>query len=61
MWPMPTAIVHGWHDDDRAGGQQSSVGRESIERRCTYSTRIIDLEDQIGVICILLRNFLIAL
>jgi pimeloyl-ACP methyl ester carboxylesterase len=57
---IPTAIVHGWHDD--VVPVDNSI-RWAREHRATL--HILDsnhrLEDQIGAICILLRNFLIAL
>jgi alpha-beta hydrolase superfamily lysophospholipase len=57
---VPTAIVHGWHDD--VVPVENSI-RWARERRATL--HILDsnhrLEDQIGAICILLRNFLTAL
>ena len=60
MWPSPTAIVHGWRD---AVVPVDNVIRWSREHRATL--HILDsehrLEDQIGTICILLRNFLKAL
>jgi alpha-beta hydrolase superfamily lysophospholipase len=56
----PTAIVHGWHDD--VVPVESSV-RWAREHRATL--HVLDsnhrLEDQIGTICILLREFLKAL
>jgi pimeloyl-ACP methyl ester carboxylesterase len=56
----PTAIVHGWHDDVVP---VDNVIRWAREHRATL--HILDsghrLEHQIGVICILLRNFLSAL
>ena len=56
----PTAIVHGWHDDVVPVG--NSI-RWAKEHRATL--HIFDsnhrLEDQISVICILLRSFLTAL
>lgn len=57
---VPTAIVHGWHDD--VVPVDNSI-RWAREHRATLY--ILDsnhrLEDQIGAICILLRNFLTAL
>jgi pimeloyl-ACP methyl ester carboxylesterase len=57
---VPTAIVHGWHDD--VVPVDNSI-RWAREHRATL--HILDsnhrLEDQIGAICILLRNFLTAL
>jgi len=57
---MPTAIVHGWRDEIVP---VDNVIRWAREHRATL--HILDsehrLENQIGVICILLRNFLIAL
>jgi pimeloyl-ACP methyl ester carboxylesterase len=57
---IPTAIVHGWHDD--VVPVDNSI-RWAREHRATL--HILDsnhrLEDQIGAICILLRNFLTAL
>lgn len=57
---MPTAIVHGWHDD--VVPVDNSI-RWAREHRATL--HLLDsnhrLEDQIGAICILLRNFLLAL
>ena len=57
---VPTAIVHGWHDDVVPVG--NSI-RWAKEHRATL--HILDsnhrLEDQISTICILLRNFLTAL
>jgi pimeloyl-ACP methyl ester carboxylesterase len=57
---MPTAIVHGWHDDVVP---VDNVIRWAREHRATLHILESDhrLEDQIGVICILLRNFLSAL
>jgi pimeloyl-ACP methyl ester carboxylesterase len=57
---MPTAIVHGWHDDVVP---VDNVIRWAREHRATLHILDSDhrLEDQIGVICILLRNFLSAL
>jgi alpha-beta hydrolase superfamily lysophospholipase len=56
----PTAIVHGWHDDIVPVGHSI---RWAKEHRATL--HILDsnhrLEDQIGAICVLLRNFLTAL
>ena len=57
---VPTAIVHGWHDDVVP---VDTVIRWAREHRATL--HVLDsnhrLEDQIDVICILLRNFLSAL
>jgi pimeloyl-ACP methyl ester carboxylesterase len=57
---VPTAIVHGWHDD--VVPVDNSI-RWAREHRATL--HLLDsnhrLEDQIGAICILLRNFLLAL
>ena len=57
---VPTTIVHGWHDDIVPVG---NVIRWAREHRATL--HILDsghrLEDQIGMICILLRSFLAAL
>jgi pimeloyl-ACP methyl ester carboxylesterase len=57
---IPTAIVHGWHDE--VVPVDNSI-RWAREHRATL--HILDsnhrLEDQIGAICILLRNFLTAL
>ena len=57
---VPTAIVHGWHDDVVPAGNSIRWARE---HRATLHLLDSDhrLEDQIGVICGLLRNFLIAL
>ncbi|MEO7205332.1 MAG: alpha/beta fold hydrolase [Steroidobacteraceae bacterium] len=57
---VPTAIVHGWHDDVVP---VDNVMRWAREHRATLHVLNSDhrLEDQIGAICILLRNFLIAL
>jgi alpha/beta superfamily hydrolase len=57
---MPTVIVHGWHDDVVP---VDNVIRWAREHRATLHILDSDhrLEDQIGVICILLRNFLSAL
>jgi pimeloyl-ACP methyl ester carboxylesterase len=56
----PTTIVHGWHDE--IVPVESSV-RWAREHRATL--HVLDsghrLEDQIGAICILLREFLKAL
>ena len=56
----PTAIVHGWHD---AVVPVDNSIRWAREHR--VALHILDsdhrLEDQIGVICILLRSFLTAL
>ncbi|HMH26979.1 MAG TPA: alpha/beta fold hydrolase [Steroidobacteraceae bacterium] len=56
----PTAIVHGWHDE--VVPVDNSI-RWAREHRATLHLLDSDhrLEDQIGVICGLLRNFLIAL
>ena len=56
----PTAIVHGWHD---AIVPVDNVIRWAREHRATLHLLDSDhrLEDQISVICILLRSFLIAL
>jgi alpha/beta superfamily hydrolase len=56
----PTAIVHGWHDDVVPVG--NSI-RWAKEHRATLHILDSDhrLEDQIGAICTLLRNFLTAL
>jgi predicted alpha/beta-hydrolase family hydrolase len=56
---VPTAIVHGWHD---AVVPLDNVIRWAREHRATLHILDSDhrLEDQIGAICILLRNFLIA-
>jgi alpha/beta superfamily hydrolase len=55
--PAPTTIVHGWHDD--IVPVESSV-RWAREHRATLHVLDSDhrLEDQIGTICILLREFL---
>jgi pimeloyl-ACP methyl ester carboxylesterase len=57
---VPTAIVHGWHDD--IVPVENSV-RWAREHRATL--HVLDsnhrLEDQIGAICILLREFLLRL
>jgi pimeloyl-ACP methyl ester carboxylesterase len=54
---MPTVIVHGWHDDIVPVDNSIRWGREH-----RASLHVLDsghrLEDQIGVICQLLRNFL---
>jgi pimeloyl-ACP methyl ester carboxylesterase len=54
---VPTVIVHGWHDD--IVPVDNSI-RWAREHRATL--HVLDsghrLEDQIGVICQLLRNFL---
>jgi alpha/beta superfamily hydrolase len=57
---IPTAIVHGWRDD--VVPVDNSV-RWAREHRATLHLLDSDhrLEDQIGAICILLRNFLTAL
>jgi pimeloyl-ACP methyl ester carboxylesterase len=56
----PTAIIHGWHDEVVPVG--NSI-RWAKEHRATLHILDSDhrLEDQIGAICILLRNFLTAL
>ena len=53
----PTAIVHGWHDD--VVPVENSV-RWAREHRATLHLLDSDhrLEDQIGAICVLLREFL---
>jgi alpha/beta superfamily hydrolase len=55
----PTAVVHGWRDD--VVPVENSI-RWAREHRATL--HLLDsshrLEDQIGAICILLRNFLTA-
>jgi alpha-beta hydrolase superfamily lysophospholipase len=57
---VPTAIVHGWHDD--VVPVDNSI-RWAREHRAAL--HLLDsnhrLEDQIGAICILLRNFLTAI
>jgi pimeloyl-ACP methyl ester carboxylesterase len=57
---VPTAIVHGWRDD--VVPVENSI-RWAREHRATL--HILDsnhrLEDQIGAICLLLRNFLTTL
>jgi pimeloyl-ACP methyl ester carboxylesterase len=57
---VPTAIVHGWHDDIVPVANSIRWARE---HRATL--HILDsnhrLEDQVGTISILLRNFLVAL
>jgi pimeloyl-ACP methyl ester carboxylesterase len=57
---VPTAIVHGWRDD--VVPVDNSV-RWAREHRATLHLLDSDhrLEDQIGAICVLLRNFLTAL
>jgi pimeloyl-ACP methyl ester carboxylesterase len=57
---VPTAIVHGWHDDIVPVANSTRWARE---HRATLHILDSDhrLEDQIGPICILLRNFLVAL
>ena len=57
---VPTAIVHGWHDD--VVPVEKSI-RWSPEHRATLHVLDSDhrLEDQIGPICVLLRAFLLAL
>ena len=56
---VPTTIVHGWHDDIVP---VENVIRWAREHRATL--HILDsghrLEDQIAMICILLRSFLAA-
>ncbi|HEY2463610.1 MAG TPA: alpha/beta fold hydrolase [Steroidobacteraceae bacterium] len=56
---VPTAIVHGWHD--AVVPVENSI-RWAREHRATLHILDSDhrLEDQIGAICTLLRNFLIA-
>jgi alpha/beta superfamily hydrolase len=56
---VPTAIVHGWHDD--VVPVDNSI-RWAREHRATLHLLDSDhrLEDQIGAICVLLRNFLTA-
>ena len=56
----PTAIVHGWRD---VVVPVDNVIRWSREHRAALHILDADhrLEDQIGTICILLRNFLTAL
>jgi pimeloyl-ACP methyl ester carboxylesterase len=56
----PTAVVHGWHD---AVVPVDNSIRWAREHRATLHLLDSDhrLEDKIGVICTLLRNFLIAL
>jgi pimeloyl-ACP methyl ester carboxylesterase len=57
---VPTTIVHGWHDDIVP---VDNIVRWAREHRATL--HILDsghrLEDQVEMICILLRNFLAAL
>jgi pimeloyl-ACP methyl ester carboxylesterase len=57
---VPTAIVHGWHD---AVVPVDNSIRWAREHRAALHILDSDhrLEDQIGVICILLRSFLSAL
>jgi pimeloyl-ACP methyl ester carboxylesterase len=57
---VPTAIVHGWYD---AVVPLDNVIRWAREHRATLHILDSDhrLEHQIGAICTLLRNFLIAL
>lgn len=57
---VPTVIVHGWHD---AVVPVDNSVRWAREHRAALHILDSDhrLEDQIGVICILLRNFLTAL
>ncbi len=57
---VPTAIVQGWHD---AVVPVDNVIRWAREQRATLHILDSDhrLEDRIGMICVLLRNFLIAL
>jgi pimeloyl-ACP methyl ester carboxylesterase len=56
---VPTAIVHGWHDDVVPVDNSIRWAREH-----GAVLHVLDsdhrLEDKIGVICTLLRNFLIA-
>ena len=56
----PITIVHGWHDD--VVPVDNSI-RWAREHRAALHLLDSDhrLEDQIGVICQLLRNFLTAL
>lgn len=58
--PVATAIVHGWHDDIVPVDNSIRWAREH-----RAALHLLDsnhrLEDQIGTICTLLRNFLIAL
>jgi pimeloyl-ACP methyl ester carboxylesterase len=56
----PTAIVHGWHD---AVVPVDNSIRWAREHRAALHILDSDhrLEDQIGVICVLLRSFLTAL
>jgi pimeloyl-ACP methyl ester carboxylesterase len=58
--PVPTVIVHGWHDD--IVPLDNSI-RWAREHRATLHILDSDhrLEDQIGAICTLLRDFLSAL
>jgi pimeloyl-ACP methyl ester carboxylesterase len=57
---VPTAIVHGWHD---AVVPVDNSIRWAREHRAALHILDSDhrLEDQIGVICVLLRSFLTAL
>jgi pimeloyl-ACP methyl ester carboxylesterase len=57
---VPTTIVHGWHDDIVP---VDNVIRWAREHRATLHILDSDhrLEDQIAMICILLRSFLAAL
>jgi pimeloyl-ACP methyl ester carboxylesterase len=57
---VPTAIVHGWHDD--IVPVENSI-RWAREHRAALHLLDSDhrLEDQIGAVCELLRNFLTAL
>ena len=57
---LPTAIVHGWHD---AVVPVDNSIRWAREHRAALHILDSDhrLEDQIGLICILLRSFLTAL
>ena len=57
---VPTAIVHGWHD---AIVPVDNSMRWAREHRAALHILDSDhrLEDQIGLICILLRSFLTAL
>jgi len=57
---MPTAIVHGWHDDIVPVANSVRWAREH-----QAALHVLDsghrLEDQIEMICLLLRAFLVAL
>jgi pimeloyl-ACP methyl ester carboxylesterase len=57
---VPTVIVHGWHDDIVPVDNSIRWAREHHA-----ALHLLDsghrLEDQIGTICLLLRNFLTAL